>query len=230
MRNIKILEMLNDGRIEELKELLRDEIYTELLSIKPGAKRRYAAMKKYFGYHNSLRDILMKPCPIEFEGVQYHSFTNSHSLVLTTESIGTMEPCSEPERYPDVSRLIHFDGEVRTLDFKRIFAEAKTRGYKLNKTEFRKGEYLMRYDGAYFKLSLLDSTFAIIDNGEEATVYKPSGANRKPIVIRNDIGIAVIMPMFIDGDPDADGRVVIEADPIRKEEFYDLSDLQECDI
>ena len=48
MRAIKMLEMLNDGRIEEVKEILRDEIYTELLSIKPGAKRRYAAMKKYF--------------------------------------------------------------------------------------------------------------------------------------------------------------------------------------
>lgn len=131
---------------------------------------------------------------------------------------------------PDVSRLIHFDGDVRTIDFKRIFAEAKTRGYKLNKTEFRNGEYLMRYDGAYFKLALLDSSFSIIDNGDEATVYKPSGANRKPLVIKNDIGIAVIMPIFVDGDPEADGKVVIEAESRRKEEIYDLSDLQECDI
>lgn len=229
MRSIKVLEMLNEGRIEELKEKLRDEIYTELLSIKPGAKRRYAAMKKYFSYHNSLRDILMRPCPVEFEGVKYHSFTNSHSLVLTIESIGTMEPCSEPERYPDISRLISFDGDERTLDFTRIFAEAKTRGYRLNKTEFKKGEYLMRYDGAYFKLALLDSTFAIIDNGEESVVYKPPGQSRKPLVIRNDIGIAVIMPIYVEGDPEAEGKTVIEAVK-RKEEIYDLSDLQECDI
>lgn len=225
MRSIKVLEMLNEGRIDELKELLRDEIYTELLSIKPGAKRRYAAMKKYFGYHNSLRDILMRPCPVEFEGVQYHSFTNSHSLALTTESIGTMEPCSEPSRYPDVSRLIHFDGDGRVLDFKRIFAEAKTRGYKLNKTEFRKGDYLLRYDGAYFKLALLDSTFAIIDNGEDAVVFKPSGKARKPMVIRNDIGIAVIMPIYIEGDPEADDKTVIDAIVERKEELYELSDM-----
>lgn len=230
MRSIKALEMLNDGRIEELKEILRDEIYTELLSIKPGAKRRYAAMKKYFGYHNPLRDILMRPCPVEFEGVKYHSFTNSHSLALTTEGIGTIEPCSEPERYPDISRLIHFDGDERVIDFKRIFAEAKTRGYKLNKTEFKKGEYLMRYDGAYFKLALLDSTFAIIDNGEEAVAYKSSGATRRPLVIRNKIGIAVIMPIYIEGDPEADGKTVIEAIGDRKEEIYALSDMQESDI
>lgn len=126
---------------------------------------------------------------------------------------------------PDVSRLIHFDGNERTIDFKRVFAEAKTRGYKLNKTEFKKGEYLMRYDGAYFKLALLDSTFAIIDNGEEAAVYKPSGANRKPLVIRNEIGIAVIMPIFVEGDPEADGRIVIDAIFEEKEEFYELSNV-----
>lgn len=230
MRSIKVLEMLNDGRIEELKVILRDEIYTELLSIKPGAKRRYAAMKKYFGYHNSLRDILMRPCPVEFDGVEYHSFTNSHSLALTTEPIGTIEPCSNPSAYPDISRLISFDGEERVLDFKRIFAEAKTRGYKLNKTEFKKGEYLMRYDGAYFKLALLDSTFSIIDNGEEAVVFKPSGKARKPMVIRNDIGIAVIMPIYVEGDQEADGKTVIDAIVERKEEMYELSDMRSCDI
>ena len=116
------------------------------------------------------------------------------------------------------------------IDFKRIFAEVKTRGYKLNKTEFRKGEYLMRYDGAYFKLALLDSTFAIIDNGEETIAFKPSGANRKPLVIKNDIGIAVIMPIYMEGDPEADGRIVIDAIAERKEEIYDLSDLQESNI
>lgn len=131
---------------------------------------------------------------------------------------------------PDVSRLIHFDGDARVIDFKRIFAEAKTRGYKLNKTEFRKGDYLMRYDGAYFKLALLDSTFAIIDNGEETIAFKPSGANRKPLVVKNDIGIAVIMPIYIEGDPEADGKIVIEAIVERKEEIYELSDVQECDI
>ena len=70
----------------------------------------------------------------------------------------------------------------------------------------------MRYDGAYFKLALLDSTFAIIDNGEEAEVFKPSGQNRRPMVIRNDIGIAVIMPMYVEGDAEADGKTVIEAE------------------
>lgn len=224
MRNIKMLEMLNDGRIEELKEILRDEIYTELLSIKPGAKRRYAAMKKYFTYHNVMREILSKPCPIEFDGVKYTCFCNSHSLALTIEGTGTIELCSTPESYPDISRLIHFDGEERTLDFKRIFANAKLQGYKLNKTEFRKGNYLLHLDNAYYKMALLDSTLAIIDNGGEAVVYKPANQARKPLVIRNDIGIAVVMPMYIDGSNDMEGNTVIEAEE-RKEEFDELLEM-----
>ena len=48
MRNIKILEMLNDNKIEELKTELRDEIYMDSLKEIPTAKKRYIAMKKYF--------------------------------------------------------------------------------------------------------------------------------------------------------------------------------------
>jgi hypothetical protein len=82
----------------------------------------------------------------------------------------------------------------------------------LNKTEFKKGEYLLRFDGAYFKIALLDATLAIIDNGEEATIFKHPGNPRKPMVIRNSIGIAVVMPVYIEGEPEADGKTVIEAE------------------
>lgn len=48
MRNVKILEMLEDGRIDELKAEIRDEIYIDSLKNKPDTKKRYTAMKKYF--------------------------------------------------------------------------------------------------------------------------------------------------------------------------------------
>ena len=43
----KVLEMLNQGRIEELKIELQDEIYKNSLLSKTDAKKRYAAMKRY---------------------------------------------------------------------------------------------------------------------------------------------------------------------------------------
>lgn len=60
MRNIKILEMLNDNKIEELKTELRDEIYTDSLKEIPTAKKRYIAMKKYFSYTNETRERYYK--------------------------------------------------------------------------------------------------------------------------------------------------------------------------
>lgn len=45
MRSIKVLEMLNNGQIEELKEALRDEVYAEVLKSKPNAKKRYSAIR-----------------------------------------------------------------------------------------------------------------------------------------------------------------------------------------
>lgn len=48
MKSSKVLEMLEQNRIEELKAELQDEIFTESLKSKPDAKKRYAAMKKIF--------------------------------------------------------------------------------------------------------------------------------------------------------------------------------------
>ena len=91
MRSARVLRMINDGKIEELKTELKDEIYLESLKKKPSAKKRYAAMKKYFTYHESVRECLQKPCAIEFESKPYTCFTNSWSLTLTTEPTGEIE-------------------------------------------------------------------------------------------------------------------------------------------
>lgn len=76
MRNVKVLELLNDGKIDILKAMLQDEIYQESLKSKPNAKKRCTAMKKYFSYYDSSREVLQKPCAVEYEGEKYTSFTN----------------------------------------------------------------------------------------------------------------------------------------------------------
>ena len=117
MRNVRVLEMINAGRIEELKKLLQDEIYAESLKTTPNTKKRYTAMKKYFTYVNQSRECLQKPYIIEFENKKYTSFTNSWSLVLTTESPGEIELFDESNgKYPDVSRLIKFGGIKKKID------------------------------------------------------------------------------------------------------------------
>lgn len=213
MRSVKVLEMLNEGKIDELKTSLQDEIYSDSLKNKPNAKKRYAAMKKYFTYTNSSRECLRKPCKIEFEDKQYTSFTNSWSLALTTEDTGEIELFDiETGNYPDVTRLLHFDGVKRKVDFGKIFSEAKSRGYRLNKKEVGPGfKYLMLYDGTYYKIGLLEATYGIIDDGEKAMVYHPDG-KRQPLTIQTGVGICIVMPVFIKDEDEIDIYEIVEVE------------------
>lgn len=209
MKSSKVLEMLIKGYVEELKAELKDEIYKESLKTKPNAKKRYTAMKKYFTYVTSVREACSKPAIVEFEGTEYTSFCNSYSLVLTTESCGEMV-MFDPDKgnYPDVTRLIHFGDEEGKIDISDVIARAKAQGYKLKRDTVMNNHFLMKYKGNYFRIGLVDSTFGVIDDGNEATIYCEPVSNR-PITITNDLGVCVIMPVRIDGELD-DGTVVIE--------------------
>lgn len=207
MRNSKVLEMLNKGQLDELKAALQDEIYQESLKGNATAKKRYAAMKKYLNTCSPAREILTKPCEIDFEGTKYAAFCNAFSLALTKESCGELPMCDEPDRYPKVDNLVKFNGEEDTIDFTRVLADAKSKGYKYTKNTIYNNDYLMHFKGSYYRLGLIDVTFGIIDEGKPVTVFKERVRNR-PITIVNDIGIAVVMPVRL--DEAEEGAVVIE--------------------
>lgn len=210
MRSITALELIRNGKVEELKSLLEDEVYQDTLKNKPDAKKRYGAMKKYFKYTDSARECLQKPCVIEFEDKRYTSFTNSWSLVLTTEPTGEIELFNEENgKYPDVGRLLRFDGLKKKFDFHAVIAEAKSKGYRLNKTEVGPGfKYLMLYDGTYYKIGLIDISYSIIDDGEMCLTYHPDG-EKMPLTIQTKYGYCMVMPVFIhDGEPDEEHIIV----------------------
>lgn len=201
MKNSKMLEMLEQNRIEELKAALRDEIFTESLKSNPTAKKRYTAMKRYLNNVESVREILKKPCEVEIDGSIYTAFCNGYSLALTREKSGEIQLCDDPDRYPPVDNLLKYDGTEAKVNFTRVLAEAKSKGYKFKKTELHCNNFLMYYDGAYFRMALIDMTYGIIDDGKEAIVYHVEGT-RKPLTITTDIGVGVVMPVYIDGEPD----------------------------
>ena len=210
MQSIKILEMINSGRIEELKELLREEIYVDTLGKKTDVKKRYAAMKKYFTYVTTAREVFKKPAIVKFNGKDYTSFCNGYSLVLSSEPCGTLELFTDADRYPDTARLVNNHGKPVKIDFNKIIAEAKAKGYKLvkNETSGYKFKYLLHYNNAYFKIGLIDSAYAIINDGEEALVYH-DGDSRKQITIETKLGFTAVMPMNL--DEVSDDLIIIEA-------------------
>lgn len=207
MKSSRVLEMLEKNRIEELKAELRDEIFTESLKKKPDAKKRYAAMKRYLSYVTSARSVLRKACEVEIDGSKYNAFCNSYSLALTKESTGELPLCDETDNYPDISRLISYDGKVGKIDIITAIATAKSGGYKLTKSAMYSNKYLLHYDGAYFRIGLLDLTYSVINDGRDAIVYHAEGSKR-PITLTTDIGVAVVMPVHL--DEVTDDSIVIE--------------------
>ena len=217
MQNTKVLEMLNNGQIEELKALLQDEIFADSLKGNGNAKKRYSAMKKYFTYtKGNGNKALEKPCVIDFEGQKYTSFVNGYSIALTTETAGQMEHFEDANNYLNVAKMVTYDGTKREIDFTRLLAEAKSKGYKIKKSEVEAGndfKYVMHYDGAYYKIGLLDATYSIIDNGGKAEVYHQDGKKTSPMIIKNDIGVCVVLPINFDTENfKNDGKIVIEVE------------------
>lgn len=95
----------------------------------------------------------------------------------------------------------------------KVIAEAKSLGYKLKVAEVNGSfKYLMYYDGAYFKVGLLEASYGIINDGEEAIVYHDPGS-RTPITIKTSLGYCVVMPMHL-GSDDIDNYIIINADEV----------------
>lgn len=168
-------------------------------------------MKKYFSYITTAREVCQKPCIVDFEGHPYTSFCNSYSLVLTKEPCGTIRLFTDVDRYPNMTRLVKYDGVERKVDLTKVFAEAKSVGYKLKKSEVNSNGYLMRYDGSYYRIGLVESAYKIIDDGEEATIFHVEGAKFSPITIQTEFGVAVVMAVRYEPE-EGDGVVIIEVE------------------
>ena len=199
MNNTVILEMINNGEIKELKNLLQDEIYNDSLKGNGTAKKRYAAMKRYFKYPTQNNPALQKPCKdVTVHGEKYNSFIDGYTLVLTTESLGEMESYDNSNNtYFKLDSMVDFSlaKSIEKIDLNTILAEAKAKGYKYKKSEIgqcQDFQYCFKYKEGYFKVGLLDQAFSIIDDGKEAEVYYMGAKGL--LFIKTSIGIAGILP------------------------------------
>ena len=220
MKNTVILEMINNGEIEELKNLLQDEIYNDSLKGNGTAKKRYAAMKRYFKYPMQNNPALQMPCKdITVHGETYNSFVDGYTLVLTTESIGELESYDNSKNtYFDVGKMVDFSLAKSTeeMDLNTILAEAKAKGYKYKKTEIGIGQdfqYVFKYKDGYFKVGLLDQAFSIINDGEKAEVYYTG--SKSLLLIKTSIGIAGILPFNPKPDTE-EKKTIIHVEELEK--------------
>ena len=92
MTSEKILEMIENEELEELKNQLRDDIYKKQLKNNGTAAKRYKAMERYFKNTKDTRKEMQKPCKnVSVNGKNYTCFLDSVCIALTTEDIGNIK-------------------------------------------------------------------------------------------------------------------------------------------
>lgn len=219
MDNTKILEMLNNGQIEELKGKISDEIFQDELKKSGGtdAKKRYFAMKRYFKYcdHPNIScRYPYKNLPVEIHGKkkEMNCFLDGHSFILTPESIGNMEDFSsvvDGKEYLNVQSMINIPFDYEEVDLNKVLSAAKAKGYKYKGSELDsyKFTYAWHYRDAYFKVGILDQAYSIVNDGKNAKVYYTSGVSI--LYIETSVGLAGILPMRWDTGV---GKIVIETE------------------
>ena len=216
MQNAQILKMIENGEIEELKRILKDEIYQNSLSRNSDVKSRYSAMKRFFKYVNSTLPAFHFPCKnVVVQGKTYTSFLDGYCFALTTESIGEIEPFdAEKARssYPDVSRYVGSDVlKSGKIDLSKAIATAKAKGYSYKRDEVADNwEYSFSlYDG-FFKVGLVDKVFSIIDDGEPAEFCYAGPVSL--LLIKTSIGIGGILPFKKMSDYNKEGKEITFVD------------------
>lgn len=204
MKNTMVLEMINNGEIEELKKLLTEEIYKDSLNVDSNAKTRYSAMKRFFKYVTSPIEACQKPCKdISVHGTNYNCFCDSFCIALTNESVDMFE-CFDKTKgnYMNIEGLIKFNNaqSVEEINLNKALAEAKSKGYKFSKNECSQADfkYALKYKEAYYKMAFIDKAYSIVNDGENAKVYYTN--KLAPLLIETSIGIAVVCPFKANND------------------------------
>lgn len=212
MRSVDVLELINAGEIYKLKCLLAEEIYQDSLKKSSNAKKRYAAMKRFFKYANKFDQRCCRyPClNIKILDKTYNSFLDGYCFALTAESIGTLEPFDESAGdYFNMEYLLRSVHSVsqEQIDLNIALAAAKAKGYKYKKEELGKNfQYVFQYKENYYKMGLLDKAFSIVDDNEPATVSYLG--TRNMLMIETSIGICGVMPVIL-AEGDAKTKVII---------------------
>lgn len=189
-------------------------------SNRTGCKQRQIAMDRYFRYTEDddmckCNKVYQKPCEIDFEGEKYTSFTNGYSIVLTKEVNYDMEQFENPEVYPafEIGKQMVVEGTGKKVDFSSVLDEARSKGYRLKRSEVedsKEWKYVFCYDGRYYKIGLLDISYRIISNGGKSIVFQKGNSKSSPLIIKNDIGYCLLLPMAVKPELLRKNKVVID--------------------
>lgn len=187
----KVLELLGSDSIKELEDLCREELYTNTLSAKTGAKQRYSAMKRY------LKGVTVRRDMFGFVGTykEYNAFCDGYSAIITKEDIGELPRFDSTKgKYIKLDSIMDIQGVSVIVDTTKIFAKAASLGYKYKVSEKK---YLLHIEEAYFNFALFDKAFSIIRDTDDTDVVLPKN-KKSPVLLKTKLGECAILPVNVE--------------------------------
>ena len=192
MKNEKILQLLEENKIETLKELLKKELLEKELK-KSNRGNRNKAVKRFFKFeHNNLIFNNFT------EKNGYYYMADGCCAVKTTEQPIMLENKIDYDEFRGKDMEPLYDTSItkkyENIDIKKVLIDAKINGYRYAKKETTaNASYYFKFKDTYFKIGLLDKAFSVIDNNKPVTLYYRG--KRSALMIANEIGQVLIMPM-----------------------------------
>lgn len=217
MKNTRVLEMLNNGEIEELKKRLEDEIYSDGLKGNGTAAKRYAAMKRFFKNVKDTRNFMIYPGKnVLVDREVYNAFCDGYCIALTKESTGELEATNEYVNIENMFKIGNYDTTTENVDLNKILAKAKAKGYKYKLSETgisQEFKYAFKFKDAYYKIGILDKAFSIINDGDKSTITYIG--SKYPLFIDTSVGKALVLPFRPSSG--LEGKIIIDVDEILNE-------------
>lgn len=82
----------------------------------------------------------------------------------------------------------------KSVDINEIIKKAKKLGYRYSKAAATPTYHCLNYEGNYYDIKLIDMAYRIINDGKNVWIYHNNDKQFNPMVMKNHIGICVIMP------------------------------------
>lgn len=197
-----ILEYLEKGQLEELKTILKKEVYETSLSV--DVKKRRSGMKKFFlGQRNYHPQVNYPAENIVIHGEKWTSFCDMRCIAITKEPLPpemeTFADHCDNDQYFNIEKFMNMAKPYSTeeyIDLNAAFAEIKSCGYRYIKKNLgftsEGTSFAFEYKGEFYNAALIDRVFSIINDGNLAKLSY--AAPKKGITIETSVGLGLVLP------------------------------------
>lgn len=198
----KVLELLNENKIEELKEMIRIDMLTsdKKTSIAAGIKTFYNYIQK----QGEARPILKK-CLID-DDIQYITDSFIMLALKKEDFIDLFEKAKEEDRYPNVKNVLrYYDvNYTKEYDVKQLFNFCKLAIAEKTDVVFKCDDFNVLIDPKLLKLCLQG-----LQVNDGVLQFSFTGQHKPVKIVKNNGSIALIMPLRYN-DETAQNSIVIE--------------------